>query len=86
MQVETDNRRRCIGLYIEHAGFHREHREQITVRMIALGWTWPAVAGRAEIGACLQCARRQLAARTADALGKFAHIGGNIHQQPVPEA
>jgi hypothetical protein len=47
--------------------------------MVALGWTRPAVARHAEIGACLQCARRKLAARTAGALGKFAHIGGNIH-------
>jgi len=66
-------------LYIELVGFHREHGEQIAVRMVALGWTRPAVAGHAEIGACLQCARRQHAARTAGALGKFAHIGGNIH-------
>jgi hypothetical protein len=49
------------------------------VRMIALGRTRPAVAGHAEIGACLQCACRQLAARAASALGKFAHIGGNIY-------
>src|SRR5437588_1666832 len=55
-------------------------------RMVALGWTRPAVARHAEIGACLQCARGQLAARTAGALSKFAHIGGNIHYQPVPEA
>ena len=65
---------------------HGEDGEQIAVRMVALGWTRPAVAGHAEIGACLQRARRQLAARTAGALGKLAHIGWDVHYQPVPEA
>ena len=45
----------------------------MAVRMVALEWTRPAVARHAEIGACLQCPRRKLAARTAGALGKFAH-------------
>src|SRR6266566_4399318 len=42
MQVEADDRRRCIGLHVEIVGLHREHGEQIAVRMVALGWTRPA--------------------------------------------
>src|SRR4029077_1408212 len=32
------------------------------------------------------CARRQLAASTASAFGKLAHICRDIHHQPMPEA
>ena len=35
MQVEADDRRRCVGLHVELVGFHREHGEQIAVRMVA---------------------------------------------------
>ena len=39
MQVEAHDRRGSVGLYIELVGFHREHGEQIAVRMVALRWT-----------------------------------------------
>ena len=54
--------------------------------MVALWRARAAIARRAEIGACLQCARRQLAARTTGAIGKLAHSGRVLTQQPVPEA
>jgi hypothetical protein len=37
MQVEADDRRRCVSVHVEFVGFHREHGEQIAVRMVALG-------------------------------------------------
>src|SRR5215204_3109249 len=54
--------------------------------MVALGRAWAAIARLAEISACLQRARWQVAARTTRALGKFAHIRRDVHHQPVPEA
>src|SRR4249920_1937424 len=57
MQIEADNGSGGIVFHGELVGFHRKHREQIAVRMIALGRAWAAVAGRAEIRAGLHRAR-----------------------------
>jgi hypothetical protein len=86
MQIEADHRGRGVRFHVEPVGFHREHGEQIAVRMIARGRAGAAIAGRAEIGAGLQRARRQRAARAARALRELAHIRRNVHHQPVPEA
>src|SRR5207237_465767 len=63
-----------------------EDSEQVAVRMVALGRARAAIAGRAEIGAGLQCSRREFAACTPYALGKLAHMRRNVHHKPVPEA
>jgi len=54
--------------------------------MVTLGRARAAIAGCAEIGARLQCARRQFTAGAASALGELAHSRRDIHHQPVPEA
>jgi len=79
VQIEADDRRRCVNLYVELVGLHGEHGEEVTVRMVARGRARATIAGSAEIGARLQRARRQLAARAARAFGKFVHIGRDIH-------
>ena len=86
MQIEADNRRRCVSLHIELVGFHGKHGEQIAVRMVARRRARTAISGHSEIGACLQRSRRQLAVRTARALRQFAHGRGDVHDQPVPKA
>ena len=37
VQIEADDRRRCVDLYVELVGLHGEHGEEITVRMVARG-------------------------------------------------
>src|SRR6202034_1723820 len=86
MQVKADDRRRSVGLDVELVGLHREHREQIAMRMVTLGRARTAIAGRAEIGARLQGLRGQLAGRAARALGKLAYIRRDVDHQPMPEA
>jgi hypothetical protein len=73
MQVEADDRCRCVGLHVEHA-IHGKYREQIPVRMVAFRRARPAIAGCAEIAACLQRARRQRAARATSAFGEFTNM------------
>jgi hypothetical protein len=85
MQVEADDRCRCVGLHVEHA-IHGKYREQIPVRMVAFRRARPAIAGCAEIGACLQRARRQRAARATSAFGEFTNMRRDVDHQPVPEA
>jgi len=75
-----------FGGHVELVGLHREHSEQLPVRMVALGWTRAAIARLAEISTCLQSALGQLASRAARTLGKFAHICRDVHDKPVPEA
>jgi hypothetical protein len=53
MQVEANDGSRGVRLHIQLVGFHREDCEQITMRMIALGRTRPAVARRTEVGSRL---------------------------------
>src|SRR5271169_3830464 len=86
MQIEADASCGCVGLHVELFGLHREYRKQVAVRMIALGWTWAAVARCTKIGASLQCSRRQHSAFTACAFGKHTRCCRDIHYQPVPEA
>src|SRR5579863_4627592 len=86
MQIEADDSRRCVGLHVKLFGLHREYRKQVAVRVIALGWTWAAVARRTKIGASLQCSLRQLSAFAAYAFRKLACCCRDIHDQPVPEA
>jgi len=74
MQIKADHRCRCIGRHVEPVDFYGEHSEQAAVRMVALWRARAAIARRAEIGACLQCARRQLAAR-----GACSDFIGNAH-------
>jgi hypothetical protein len=86
MQVEADNCSRGVRLNVDFVGFHRKHREQIAMRMVAFGRARPAVAGRAEIGACLQRTGRHFSAGTSGAGFKFGHVRRNVDDQPVPEA
>jgi hypothetical protein len=66
MQIEADDRRRRFNLNVERVDLDREDSEQIAMRMVALRRTWAAIARCAEISACLQCARRQLASWTGN--------------------
>src|SRR6516162_7314818 len=86
IELKADDCRRGIGGNRQFIDADRKHREQVAVGMVALRRTGAAVTGRTEVGAGLQRARRQLGRpRITGVDGKFADVGRNVDDEPVPE-
>src|SRR6266540_1556072 len=87
MELKSDDGCRGVGRHLETVGPNCEHREQITVRVIARRRARSAISRGAEVGAGLQRALRQLRRlRIARIQLKLRNSGWDVHYQPVPES
>src|SRR5262249_39658671 len=86
-QLEADHRRRGVGVDLQGVLLHREHGDLVAVRAQALGRAGAAIAGRAEVGAGLQCALREKTGLGVAGIElELADAGRDVDHHPVPEA
>lgn len=85
MDVEAHQRAAGTLIHLDVLHIQRMHGELVAVAF-ARWRRGAAVAGRAEVGAGLQCAGGQRRFAGARALRQLAHVGGNVGHHPVPPA